>query len=62
MKGYRQVLAILTIRTVIETLSDRDYFNVIHFNDKLGSYLTSLKKIGKTEKKQFSSWKFQHIF
>ena len=44
MKGYRQVLAILTIRTVIETLSDRDYFNVIHFNDKEGSDLTSLKK------------------
>ena len=34
MKGFRQVLAILTIRTVIATLSDRDYFTVIYFNDK----------------------------
>ena len=36
MKGFRQVLAVLTIRTIITTLSDRDYFNVIHFNDKTG--------------------------
>ena len=33
MKGFRQILAILTIRTIIETLSDQDWFTVIYFND-----------------------------
>ena len=27
-------MAILTIRTIISTLSDRDFFNVIYFNDE----------------------------
>lgn len=34
MKGFRQILAILTIRTIIDTLSDRDWFNVLYFNDE----------------------------
>ena len=34
MKGFRQILAILTIRTIISTLGDNDYFNVIYFNDE----------------------------
>jgi len=38
MKGYRKVLAILTIRTIIDSLSDQDFFNVIHF-ESTPSYL-----------------------
>ena len=39
MKGFRQILAILTIRTIISTLGDNDYFNVIHFNDQEQSFI-----------------------
>ncbi|CAG5098051.1 Oidioi.mRNA.OKI2018_I69.XSR.g15348.t1.cds [Oikopleura dioica] len=61
MKGYRKVLAILTIRTIIDSLSDQDFFNVIHF-ESTPSYLHSCFERTLVRATDFNKQQFKERF